>query len=135
MCCSVRERSPDRDVLDYSLASEYLCVVRADHRVACRNIDGSTTKPSLAPELDFVDVETTGVNHTCGVTQRGELWCWGHGLAACGLLHSAPEEGPGRVTNAPASLVPNTRLGGGDGSVDDAKDGGVVFAGLCRGSV
>src|SRR5690349_4576213 len=68
---------PYKNVLDYSLAGGHLCVVQADHTVACRMANGKRTSNSAAPaDKHIVDVDTFNESWTCGVTTQGELWCW-----------------------------------------------------------
>lgn len=77
-----------RDAVHIAIGWSYLCVIRRDHRVACRGHNGSgqlglgpdveaTDELRIVPGLEDIVALAVDQSHSCAVTAAGEAWCWG----------------------------------------------------------
>jgi hypothetical protein len=90
-----------------------VCAIGEGGRLECAPIRESNSEPVSAPALDHLVDVAVGENHSCAVTERGAVLCWGAGLA--GQTGRGPSRrDPAPVTastpSASSSAVPQPAL-------------------------
>jgi alpha-tubulin suppressor-like RCC1 family protein len=95
----LREQYPE----DYDRVRQRRPWIAAIFFLGLAGCDGSTLEPVASP-LAIVMV-TSGENHSCALTQGGEAWCWGSGVAG--------EIGHGQLagSDVPVPVVTPLRFG------------------------